>query len=170
MTFPNLLEYLVILCFNRQYLQQISPTKYCCSPKIRHFDPYKILGWLCHCARKYLNSCHIWVRLVSLWTKDEYAADSKPSLESFQRGALRLCGGAWYSENWQKLHWYTVVFHVPILGLGAVMPTKAPPWRRDWADCGEKLNKLQSADHTIFSYKLLWTSAAHVVTVLKRRH
>ena len=50
--------------------EAISQAKYCCSPKIRHFDPYKILGWLCHCARKYLNSCFIWVRLV-LWKKDE---------------------------------------------------------------------------------------------------
>ena len=25
----------------------------------------------CHCARKHLNSCFIWVRLGFLWTKDE---------------------------------------------------------------------------------------------------
>jgi len=53
-------------------------------PKIKHFDPPKILGWPCHCARKYLNSFFIWVKLGFLWTKDEQAADSEPSLESFQ--------------------------------------------------------------------------------------
>ena len=28
----------------------------------------------------------------------------------------------------------------------------------------------KAADHAIFSYKLLWMSAAHFITVVKRRH
>jgi len=63
----------------------------------------------------------------------------------FNRGALRLCGGAWHSKNWQKLPWFTG-FHISIWRLGALFgglsPPK-PPWRRDWADCGQKSNKLQ---------------------------
>jgi len=61
-----------------------SQAKYCGSPKIKHFYPPKILGMPCHCARKYLNSCFVWVRLGFLWTKDEKAADSERSLESFR--------------------------------------------------------------------------------------
>jgi len=38
--------------FSHFALQEaVSPTKYCCSPKIKHFDPPKILAWPCHCAR-----------------------------------------------------------------------------------------------------------------------
>jgi len=33
----------------------------------------------------------------------------------FNRGALRLCRGAWHSEIWQKLHWFEV-FHISIWG------------------------------------------------------
>jgi len=33
----------------------------------------------------------------------------------FNGGALRLCGGAWHSKNWQKLNWF-IVFHVSIWG------------------------------------------------------
>jgi len=51
--------------------EAVSQTKYCCSPKIKHFDPSKNLGWPCHCARKYLNFCFIWVRLGFSWTKDD---------------------------------------------------------------------------------------------------
>ena len=58
----------------------------------------------------------------------------------FNRGALRLCGetlhlcgGAWNSKNWQKLHWF-IVFHVSIWGVWSFVlgpkPTKDPPWRR----------------------------------------
>ena len=51
-------------------------------------------------------------------------------------GGLRLCGVAWHSKNWQKLHWF-IVFHVSIWGgawsfVWGTKPTKAPPWRRDW--------------------------------------
>ena len=42
------LEYLVILCFERQYFH----TKHCCSPKINISAPQKNLGWQCHCMRQ----------------------------------------------------------------------------------------------------------------------
>jgi len=64
------------------------------------------------------------------------------------------------------------VFHVSIWGLGALSEgdkcIKSPPPRGDGNEqTGQKLNKLQV---TIFSYKLLWISAAHVITVVKWRH
>jgi len=51
----------------------------------------------------------------------------------FNRGALRFCGGAWHSKNWQNLNWFTV-FHVTIWGglelcLGGAKPQK--PSRSD---------------------------------------
>ena len=50
---------------------------------------------------------------------------------AFLRGvALGLCGGGWYSKNWQKLNWF-IVFHVSIWGglelcLGGLSPQKHP--------------------------------------------
>ena len=45
-------------------------------------------------------------------------------------GALCLCGGAWNSKNWQKINWF-IVFHVLIWGglelcLGRLSPPNAP--------------------------------------------
>jgi len=45
----KLLAYLVILCFEKQRPKQ----KYCCSHKVKHFGPTKILGWLRHCSLMY---------------------------------------------------------------------------------------------------------------------
>jgi len=42
----NFLKYLVILCFEKWRPKQ----KYCCSRKIKHFGPHKILSWLRQCA------------------------------------------------------------------------------------------------------------------------
>jgi len=61
------LEYLVSLCFKRQHLKQNTVVRL----KSHILTHPKILGMPCHCARKYLNSCFIWVILGFLWTKDE---------------------------------------------------------------------------------------------------
>ena len=60
------------------------------------------------------------------------------------------------------------MFHVSIWGLGALFGGLSPPktfrgdGTRDWAECGQKLNKLQI---TFFSYKLLWISVAHAINI-----
>jgi len=41
-------------------------------------------------------------------------------------GDFHLCGGAWHSKNWQKLH-YSIVFYVLIWGLGALLGALSPP-------------------------------------------
>jgi len=43
--FPKCLENKVILCFERRFSKKIV-----LSPKIKHFDPPRFLGWLRHCA------------------------------------------------------------------------------------------------------------------------
>jgi len=54
------------------------------------------------------------------------------SRKVLNREALRLCKGSWYSNIWQKIHWF-IVFHSSIWGLRNTLvwakPTKAL-WRR----------------------------------------
>jgi len=72
--------------------------------------------------------------------------------ELFNRGALRLCSGAWNCENWQKLHCF-IVFRISILGGGSVVwganhtevhhgdetESRASQWWRHAWDCSWSL-------------------------------
>jgi len=70
----------------------------------------------------------------------------------YNRGALRMCSGAWNSEDWQKLHWF-IVFHISIWEAGGFVweanhtkvplgdetkSTAAQWWERAW-DCSWNL-------------------------------
>jgi len=80
MTLPSFLEYLVSLCFKRQYPKQNTVARL--KSNILTYPKF----WAGHTTAHVCvyNYCFIWARLGFLWTKDEKAADSEPSLESFQ--------------------------------------------------------------------------------------
>ena len=44
----------------------------------------------------------------------------------FNRGAWRLCRGAWHSKIWKKLRWFKV-FHISIWGAWSVLGGLSPP-------------------------------------------
>jgi len=50
---PRNLAYLVILCFEKQRPKQ----KHCCSPKVKHFAPTQISGWLHQWLNVHISVC-----------------------------------------------------------------------------------------------------------------
>jgi len=121
---PKFLEYLVILCFKRQYLKQNAV------PWLKSNILTPPNFWAGHASTAHVSTVY---KLLFHWGKIGLLVD-KRWLSSRLRTAARKLSieGLDILEIWQKLHWF-IVFHISILGRAwsfvlRVKPTKAPRW------------------------------------------
>jgi len=85
-----------------------------------------------------MNECSSFAKMIEVFVQKQNRRQKVFTRGfAFLRGALGLCGWAWYSKNWQNLIWF-IVFHVSIWGGWSVFwgakPPKASPWRRDLSE------------------------------------
>jgi len=95
---------------------------------------------------EYLNSCFIWEDWLLVDKRWISSSITRTVARKFSPGQFCACVGG---LTFYKLTKIPLIYsaHVSIWGLVGLFlgakPTKAPSWRRDWEDCGQKSNNLQ---------------------------